>query len=298
MSARGPEPEPRDQGADLTRLLRETERKLAEQIRVNADLEEALRAMELRALQAQINPHFLFNTLSAIAASSFMEGAPKTNDLVQALARLLRYTLRQIGQMVDLEEELRHVEDYLLIEKTRFGDRIQVVFDVDAAALPAKLPLLTIQPLIENAIIHGLESRTEGILRISVCRRDRWIKVEIADNGAGMDEEVARQFAGSGDYRAGSGDYRAGSGDFRAGSGPDRDRARGRDRATHVTGLGLDNVRRRLEHAFGENGGLRLLSRPGQGTTVLVEFPAGQPAAPPAGGGAPAARARAEVDRT
>jgi sensor histidine kinase YesM len=102
----------------LARLVYETERKLAEQIRVSAELEEALRLMELRALQAQINPHFLFNTLSSIAASSFMEGAPKTNELVQALARLIRYTLRQIGQMVELEEELKHVRDYLLIEKT------------------------------------------------------------------------------------------------------------------------------------------------------------------------------------
>lgn len=283
MSARGSGAGPRDQGADLTRLLREIERKLAEQIRVNADLEEALRAMELRALQAQINPHFLFNTLSSIAASSFMEEAPKTNELVQALARLLRYTLRQIGQMVALEEELRHVQDYLLIEKTRFGDRIQVLFDVDAAALPAKLPLLTIQPLVENAIIHGLERRTQGRLRISASRRDRWVKVEIMDNGAGMDEEVARQFAKSGGGRA------------EPGSG--RDQPGGRGQATHVTGLGLDNVRRRLEHAFGEDGGLSLVSRPGQGTTVLLEFPADLPSASQTGRGVSAARPRAEVGR-
>ncbi len=226
-------------GSDPLRLLRETQRKLAEQIRVNADLEEALRAMELRALQAQVNPHFLFNTLSTIAASSFMEEAPKTNELVRALAGLLRYTLRQIGQMVELEEELRHVRDYLLIEKTRFGDRIEVLYDVDPGTLGSRLPLLTLQPIVENAIIHGLESRSDGVIRISAARDDRWVTVEVADNGTGMDEEKAAR----------------------------------RDGATHVTGLGLENVRRRLELAFGEDGGLSLESRPGQGTTVRIKFP-------------------------
>lgn len=231
----------------IDRLLRETERKLAEQIRINAELEEALRETELRALQAQVNPHFLFNTLSSIAACSFMEGAPKTNELVQALARLLRYTLRQIGQMVELGEELRHVRDYLLIEKARYGNRISVLYDVDDSVLGARLPLLTLQPLVENAIIHGLDGRTAGTLRLAARADEAWVKVEVADDGVGMDEETAAAVLGK----------------ARTGAG-----------LSHVTGLGLENVHRRLEHAFGEGSGLSLSSRPGEGTRVMVRFPA------------------------
>lgn len=234
----------------LAGLVRETERKLAEQIRVNAELEEALTAMELRALQAQINPHFLFNTLSSIAAASFTEKAPRTNDLVQALARLLRYTLRQIVRMVELEEELRHVRDYLLIEQTRFGERIQVVLDIEAAVLPARLPLLTLQPLVENAIIHGLEGQTSGTLRLSARADGDWVRVEVADNGKGMDEDLVLRLLSGEQPRAG---------------------------ATHVTGLGFSNVQRRLEHAFGEGSGLTLTSQPGEGTVVRVKFPFRRP---------------------
>ncbi|RJQ06380.1 MAG: sensor histidine kinase [Bacillota bacterium] len=232
------------------RLVRDLERRLAEQTRVNAELAEALRAMELRALQAQVNPHFLFNTLSSIAACSFMEEAPRTNDLVQALARLLRYTLRQIGQMVDLEEELRHVRDYLLIEKARFGSRVNVLYDVDPAALPARLPLLTLQPLVENAIIHGLEGQDRGTVRVSARREGEWVRVEIADDGAGMDQETARAVT----LRP------------REGAG-----------ITRVTGLGLANVHRRLEHAFGEGSGLSVESRLGRGTKVTVHLPFSRP---------------------
>lgn len=224
---------------DPGRLLFEAERRLAEQIRLNAELEEALRAMELRALQAQVNPHFLFNTLSSIAACSFMEGAPKTNELVQALARLLRYTLRQIGQMVDLEEELRHVRDYLLIEQTRFGDRISVAYVISPEALRTRLPLLTLQPLVENAIIHGLEPKAGGTVTIAARVEAARALVQVIDDGAGMDGPVT--------------------------SGA---------QTSHVTGLGLENVRRRLEHAFGEQGSLAVDSRPGQGTTVTLTLPA------------------------
>lgn len=238
-------PRPHDEGS-RPRPLHETERKLAEQIRLNAELEEALRLMELRALQAQVNPHFLFNTLSSIAACSFMEKAPKTNELVQALARLLRYTLRQIGQMVDLEEELRHVRDYLLIEKARFGDRIEVRTDVEPAALTARLPLLTLQPLVENAIIHGLEGRETGLLVIRARCEGDWVRVDVIDNGVGMDDNLARELGTRSGPQAG---------------------------LTHVTGLGLENVRRRLEHALGEGSSLTLTSRPGEGTTATLRLP-------------------------
>lgn len=224
---------------DAGRLLYEAERRLAEQIRLNAELEEALRAMELRALQSQVNPHFLFNTLSSIAACSFMEQAPKTYDLVQALARLLRYTLRQIGQMVELDEELRHVQDYLLIEKTRFGERINVAYAITPAALRTRLPLLTIQPLVENAIIHGLEPKAGGTVTIAARVESGRAVIQVIDDGAGI-------------------------------SAPGSPAAK----TSHVTGLGLENVRRRLGHAFGEQGGLAVESRPGQGTTVTLTLPA------------------------
>jgi len=229
----------RQRGADL-------QARLVEEIKINAELEEALRVMELRALQSQINPHFLFNTLATIAAQAVLEDARSTQELVHALARLLRYSLRRIGEMVDLADELNHVRDYLVIQKARFGKRVEIHIDADEDVLQAQIPLLTLQPLVENAIIHGFESRDSGLLQIRAAAGPRGVEVQVIDDGVGIPP------ARLADIRA-----------LR-----DVSTARG-----HTTGLGVHNVHRRLQYQFGEEYGVDIKSAPGQGTRATVTIP-------------------------
>ncbi len=230
----------------LRKMLTRLEAQLVEQIKINAELEEALKASELRALQAQINPHFLFNTLSTISAQALLEGAERTHQLVTALARLLRYSLRRISQMVTVGEELEHVGYYLLIQRARFGEGIRTVIEVEEEARGVKIPLLTLQPLVENAIIHGLKSCERGTVTIRGWVEGDRVALQVADDGVGMDEETLQKLRRLDETGSGK---------------------------SHTTGLGIANVQRRLQYHFGEKFGLTVRSRPGHGTTVTAYIP-------------------------
>ncbi|MEW6522319.1 MAG: sensor histidine kinase [Bacillota bacterium] len=224
----------------------EVQARLIEELKINAELEEALRVMELRALQSQINPHFLFNTLTTIAAQAMLDGAMATQGLVHALARLLRYSLRRIGEMVSLEDELHHVQDYLTIQEARFGKRVSTRLDVPAEVLRTKIPLLTLQPLVENAIIHGFESRDRGLIVIDARLSEAEVYVTITDDGVGIPPARLSTIRSMSDAGSGQG---------------------------HTTGLGVSNVHRRLQHQFGQEYGLDIQSAPGQGTRVTICIP-------------------------
>lgn len=233
-------------GIQLHRQLNLSQVRLIEEIKAHAELEEALKFMELKALQSQVNPHFLFNTLTTIAGLAVFEGAEQTNRLVQALSRLLRYSLRKIGQTVTLQEEMEHVRDYLAIQKARFGDRIKVNIDIAEDTSQAHIPVLTLQPLVENAIIHGLESQEDGCLSLLGCVEDERVVIQIVDNGVGIEPERLSEIQ-----------------ELRANMS-------GR---SHTTGLGFSNVHKRLQHFFGSSYGLRLESAPDNGTKVIVTIP-------------------------
>lgn len=248
---------------DLEGQLASVRAELVEALRQNAELLESLRAMELQALQAQVNPHFLFNTLATIAAQAQAEGAAATADLVGAVARLLRYSLRRIGQVVTVAEEVRHVRDYLRIQEARFGDRIAFHVDVPEALHPVRIPILTLQPLVENAIIHGLDAAERGRVWVRGRREGPRAVLEVRDDGVGIPpERLATLFEP--DPPDAPGGARGTPG---PGSAPER---------AHVTGLGLKNVHKRLQYYFGEAYGLRVTSRPGAGTAATVVLPAGE----------------------
>ncbi len=236
----------RIQGIQLHRQLNQAHVRLIEEIKVHAELEEALKFMELKALQSQVNPHFLFNTLTTIAGLAVFEGAEQTNRLVQALSRLLRYSLRKIGQTVTLQEEMEHVGDYLSIQKARFGDRIKVSVELAEETAQAHIPVLTLQPLVENAIIHGLESQEDGCLQLLGWVEGERVIIQIVDDGVGIEPE---RLADIQELRA---------------------NMSGR---SHTTGLGFSNVHKRLQHFFGSSYGLRLESTAGAGTKVIVTIP-------------------------
>jgi len=208
---------------------------LAELDRTRARTAEA----EVRVLRAQISPHFLFNSLTAIA--SFVRTDPdRARDLLLDFAEFTRYSFRAHGRFTTLAEELRSVEQYLLLEQARFGDRLQVKLRVDPEVLAVRIPFLCIQPLVENAVRHGLEGRdTPGLVSITALERgaDCWISVE--DDGVGNDPAVIR----------------------RSLSGEPGD---------HV---GLANVDERLRQAFGDDRGLVVETAPMAGTKVTMRIP-------------------------
>jgi len=151
-----------------------------------ADLEARLAEARLQALRMQLNPHFLFNTLNSIAA--LVPDHPQAEQMIEALSDLLRLTLTTPErQEVTLREELHFLERYLLIERIRFGDRLSVENQVDVAALDALVPILILQPLVENAVRHGLETQiAPAVIRVVAEHAGGSLRLRVADNGRGL----------------------------------------------------------------------------------------------------------------
>jgi len=199
------------------------------------------RAMEaeVQALRAQISPHFIYNSLGAIA--SFVRTDPdRARDLLLEFADFTRYSFRRHGEFTTLAEELRSIERYLLLEQARFGDRLQVTLNVAPEVLPVVVPFLCIQPLVENAVRHGLESTDVGHLRIAAHDRGHECVVEVEDDGVGEDPDKVR--------RALAGD-------------------------ASLDSVGLGNVDARLRATFGDDYGLVVETARGAGTKVIVRVP-------------------------
>ncbi len=198
---------------------------------------ERLARAELRALRAQISPHFIYNALAAIAG--YIHTKPEeARELLTEFAEFTRYAFRGQRPYVTLADELQYVEKYLRLERARFGERLQVRLQVAPEVLPTVVPVLSLQPLVENAVRHGVERRGEG--RIEIVGRDAGSDVEVivSDNGVGM--EPAR------------------ASDVLAGRGG---------------GVGIANVQARLQNTFGPAYGLELESVAGTGTTVTMTLP-------------------------
>ncbi|MBU2072894.1 MAG: histidine kinase [Actinobacteria bacterium] len=195
---------------------------------------------EVRALRAQISPHFVYNSLGAIA--SFVRTDPdRARELLLEFADFTRYSFRRHGEFTTLAEELKSVERYLLLEQARFGERLQVTLSIAPEVLPVAVPFLCIQPLVENAVRHGLETaEAGGHIRITARDQDHECLIEVEDDGAGEDpDHVRRVLAG--------------------------------DRS--VDSVGLGNVDGRLRAVYGDEYGLVVETAPGAGTKVVVRVP-------------------------
>lgn len=155
---------------------------------------------QFKALQSQINPHFLFNTLNIIAKTSILEGADKTCDLIESLSDILRYTLQNPSSHVSIGSELKNLREYVYIQKSRFGDRVSFIEDIDESLLHYKIPLLSIQPFIENSFKYGLEGIEEdSFIRFSIRGYKNYIVMEIKDKGRGFcDSKIASSSTGIG----------------------------------------------------------------------------------------------------
>jgi len=196
---------------------------------------------ELDALQAQINPHFLFNTLNTIIM--FSRTNPETaRRLLIRLASFFRHALKRHGHFNTLKEEIEYFNTYLILERARFREKLRVVREIDEELLEYKVPVLTIQPLVENAIKHGILPKPgQGTVQITVRKHDHEMLIVIRDDGVGIDPALQTKVLTPG-----------------FGSG---------------NGVGLSNVHERLKGLFGEEYGLRIVSVPGEGTSIYVRIP-------------------------
>ncbi|MDT3424915.1 sensor histidine kinase YesM [Paenibacillus forsythiae] len=219
-----------------------------------AEKERLVKTLELQALQSQINPHFLYNTLNALSKLALLEEAEQTSDLIVSMSNFMRYNLQNLDRQVPLRNELEHVKEYIRLQQTRFRDRVTFLLDIDEKALDIRVPSLTIQPIIENAFIHGTGHMESGaVISLSVYSGVSATKIVIHDNGIGMTENIRASLLNRTQEPPAEVPLQAPS-----------------------TGLGTRNVFRRLELVYGRTDLVQIASEPGKGTTVVLNIPAGR----------------------
>lgn len=221
------------------------ERKIKEQEIKNLEMSNLLNHSELKFLQSQINPHFLFNTINTISILADIEEAPRTQKVLECMSDILRYNFRKMEENVTLKEEYGIVKNYLHIQNVRFGERIQFIVNVDKSLTNCMIPSMILQPFVENAIVHGLEPKIgNGILELSIRNSDDQIKVLIRDNGLGIQEDKIKGFFAYKDVLE----------------------------EKSQSGIGVINVIRRLELIYGKNV-VEIQSELGKGTEVRITIP-------------------------
>lgn len=202
-------------------------------------LEEKLKSLaahaELKALKAQINPHFLFNSLNTIA-SLINTAPPKAEEAIEKLADIFRYTLSSSNrEFVTLQNEIDFLDSYLDVEKARFGDRLEVVKSVQPEVLSTRIPSLILQPLVENCIKHGVTKDAKAKIDIKCFLDGNTVNIEVRDKGQGVPEEIKR--------------------------------------GLYTKGTGLRNVNERLLKVYGEGYGLKIKDNNPNGTIALITIP-------------------------
>jgi len=220
---------------------------LLEEEKARADEEQALkRRAELTALQAQMTPHFLYNTLDSIRWKAERAGEEEISRMITALATLFRIALSRGREIISVEQELRHVESYLMIQKMRYSDRMNYTMDVDPAIMKLATVKLILQPLVENAIYHGIkESAHSGNVTVKGSRIGDVLQLQVIDNGQGIPQAKLALLQA--------------------------DLAKGR--SVSREGYGIFNVNERIRLHFGPEYGLELESEWGKGTVSTVRLP-------------------------
>lgn len=227
----------------------ETENKLRVSETEKLKIQNALNEAELMALQSQINPHFLFNTLNAGMQLAIIEDAERTGRFLEVLSSLFRYNIQSLQNKVTLKDEFDNAQKYYELMRVRFGSQIVFEFELEEGASHIEMPPLILQPIIENALIHGFKNKMEiGQIQIKASLVSDAVLIEIVDNGEGITE---------GDLQ------RLNQGDFRKMS----------ERGGHTTGLGLGNVYERLRHFFEVENIMKFESELKRFTKVVITLP-------------------------
>ncbi|MFC6229320.1 sensor histidine kinase [Paenibacillus allorhizosphaerae] len=212
--------------------------------------EEALKKeAEMEALQYQLNPHFLYNTLNTIKWVAKLHKTPQISEVVTALVRLLQASLGKKGDFITVKEEVGLLQDYMEIQRFRYGDKIRLECVVEAGANHCLLPCMLLQPLVENAIVHGIEpAKREGLIRVNVSldpKRDLLI-CEVEDNGIGITEENTEK--------------------------PDEETGGVRVRE-RMSGIGVRHIREKIKLYYGSGYHLHIIGKPGEGTVCRLTLP-------------------------
>ncbi|RKM53909.1 sensor histidine kinase [Butyrivibrio sp. X503] len=208
------------------------------------EAEKQLDAMNLELLKNQINPHFLFNTLNVIGGMANLEGAGTTEQMIKALSSLFRYNLKNQAKEVLLSQELKVAEDYMYLQKMRFGDRVKYEVNCEVDADNVMVPTFTLQPIIENCIIHGISPKIEGgCVSLDISKKGDELVIAITDTGRGMSKEtldlILKSLGGS---------------------------------DNNSVGIGMGNIYRRIKGMYDESD-MRIISSEGEGTTITVTIP-------------------------
>ena len=243
-------PELTAEGEDeISRLIRsfnkmkQATRGYIEALKEKNETERQLEAVRLQLLKNQINPHFLFNTLNMIASTAQIEDAAATEKMITALSRLFRYNLKSAGAVMPLERELKIIQDYMYLQKMRFGQRVRYDTDCAPETLEVLVPSFVLQPLVENSIKHGLSKDSKGgriFIRTWMHNGRLWISV--ADTGAGMEADRLKQI-----------------------------RAALNHGTENEIGIGVGNIYRRVRGMY-EDGEMHIYSHKGCGTAVQLAF--------------------------
>lgn len=226
--------------------------RLKEYAETSTASEVSKRQAQYMALQSQINPHFLYNTLESVRSEALMSGLDSVADMCEALATFFRYTISNSENLVTIEEEIQNIQIYFYIQQYRFGNRLHL--DIDYADVDrdiiqkCKIPKLTLQPIIENAIIHGIEKKIgDGTVTIRLQLTEKRLLITISDNGVGINREsLDRINRNMIDRSVTSKDGR---------------------------GIAISNVNNRFKILFGEEYGVNVFSTVGVGTDVEITLP-------------------------
>ena len=221
------------------------EKRLYEETLEVVRMEQLLREAQFEALQSQINPHFLFNTLNTISRTAMFEEAEDTLKLTQALSNLFRYKLRNQASVIPLKEEVWMAKEYIYLQKSRFKERLTCEIIVDEASETACVPIFILQPVIENSIIHGIESKVEGgKLRIKISSRNiggkQIVTIRITDTGIGMTKKRLQEVLSFKDL-------------------------------SHKS-IGISNVYQRFMMMYNQQGTFKMMSKEGMGTCTEFKF--------------------------
>jgi len=219
--------------------------RILEEIQARNQLEKALAEAKMKAIQAQMSPHFLFNTLSVIGELAYMKGAKEAAQTTFALSSLLRKSLRKSQELVTVKEELEYIQDYIFIQQKRFRNFMKTEIEVSNEVMNLKTPFMTLQILVENAIIHGLQpSKKQGVLKITGQLKDEYMVLEVIDNGIGISCDRLQGIL----------------------KGNNKISAKG-------AGLGLTNLKERLSYYYGEDFKFNIISEYRKGTRISIILP-------------------------
>ncbi|WP_341282405.1 sensor histidine kinase [Paenibacillus sp. FSL H8-0537] len=224
--------------------------RIREHIKSEYSMNLEKKTAELKALQAQINPHFLQNTLQMIGSMLFSKKPAESYETIRSLSEMFRYVIREPDALATLKQELEHMNNYMVIQQQRFQSRLQYSLEVDEQLLQSRIPKLTLQPIVENAFMHGLDSQAGGWeLGVKVAQATSSdVIITIRDNGVGMSAERLREVRQRLSYADG-------------------------EVWTHGERIGLGNVASRLQMHFGKAYGLTIDSEVGVGTRITIHIP-------------------------